>query len=63
MHFQRQKMSEICRQNLAHLHGASFYLRKFFACFFTQGQIFAFYRAQRAVLAQIQAQKGRVNEL
>jgi len=56
-------MSEICRQNLAHLHGASFYLRKFFVCFFTQGQIFAFYRAQRAILAQIQAQKGRVNEL
>jgi|GEM_PF-7049053 len=56
-------MSEICRQNLVHLHGASFYLRKFFACFFMQGQILAFYRAQRAVLAQIQAQKGRVNEL
>mgnify|MGYP004634925375 CR=1 FL=1 len=56
-------MSEICRQNLAHLRGASFYLRKFFACFFMQGQILRFYRAQRAILAQIQAQKGQVNEL
>lgn len=55
-------MSEICRQNLAHLHGASFYLGKFFARFFAQRQILRFYRAQSVVLAQIQAQKGQVNE-
>lgn len=45
-------MSEICRQNLAHLHGASFYLGKFLR----------FYRAQSVVLAQIQRQKGQINE-